>query len=182
MTKKTPIVVLTGPESTGKTTLAERLSRYFGGAWVPEYARDYVKNLGRPYEYEDVIRIAGHQIKQPDPEILKDTPVVFLDTDLIIIKVWLQVVYGKVPRWLEEVLKKRKIDLYLLCRPDIPWEYDPLRENPGRKREELFLMYEEELRRFGFPYRVVEGKGEERFRQAAAFVEEIMKKKKIGGV
>jgi len=179
MKRKRPyIIVLTGPESTGKTTLSEQLARHFGGEWIPEYARNYVKQLGCPYKYEDVIHIARHQIKQLEQKMPEELPVMFLDTDLIIIKVWFQVVYGNVPSWLQEALEKRKIDLYLLCRPDIPWKYDPVRENPGRKREELFLMYEKELNRQGSVYHVVTGVGEKRFRKAMAFVEEIMKKGK----
>ncbi|MCD6201161.1 MAG: AAA family ATPase [Bacteroidales bacterium] len=170
------IIVLTGPESTGKTTLAGQLARHFGGSWIPEYARNYVEHLDRPYVFEDVIRIARYQIKQTDRLMKEDLPAVFLDTDLIILKIWLQVMYENVPGWLQEAIEKRKIDLYLLCRPDIPWKYDPVRENPGGKREELFLIYEKELYQHGFPYRVVEGEGEERFRKAKVFVEEVINK------
>ncbi len=172
------IIVLTGPESTGKTTLAGQLAGYFGGRWVPEYARNYVEHLDRPYDFEDVVRIARYQIKQTDRMTGGDVPVVFFDTDLIILKIWFQVRYKNVPGWLQEAIEKRKIDLYLLCRPDIPWKYDPVRENPGQKREELFFIYEKELHKLGFPYRIVEGEGEVRLRNAKLFVEEVIKNDK----
>ncbi len=170
MNKRPYTVVLTGPESTGKTTLAEQLARHFGGTWIPEYARTYVETINRPYAYRDVIHIVRHQIevlKNPD---MPGNPFLFLDTDLIILKIWFHVVYGHVPEGLQEAIRKRKIDLYLLCRPDIPWVSDPVRENPGRKREELYVMYEEEIRGGGFAYKVVSGRGEERFRNAVASV------------
>ena len=167
-------VVLTGPESTGKTTLAEQLAGYFRGSWIPEYARTYVEKLERSYVFEDVVRIARHQIKQLELYKKKNNRVVFLDTDLVIIKIWLQVLYGNVPVWLNKAIEKRKIDLYLLCYPDIPWKYDPVRENPGPKRETLFVRYEEEIRRQDFPYRIVTGQGKERLYKAIAEVEEML--------
>ena len=172
------IIVLTGPESTGKTTLARQLAGHYRGQWIPEYARTFVENLKAPYTYEDVIHIARHQIEVPEQMINSEMPVVFLDTDLIIIKVWLSVVYGKVPEWLHEAIANRKIDLYLLCRPDIVWVADPVRENPGRKREELFLMYEEEIKKYNFRYGVVTGKGDKRLFNAVTLVDKILRNRR----
>ncbi len=174
------VIVLTGPESTGKTTLARQLAGHYGGQWIPEYARSYVENLTVPYTYADVIHIARHQIEVPEQIINSKMPVVFLDTDLIIIKVWLSVVYGKVPEWLHKAITNRKIDLYLLCRPDIAWVPDPARENPGRKREELFLMYEKEIKKYNFRYGMVSGSGDKRFFNAVNLVDKILRNRREG--
>ncbi len=170
-------VVLTGPESTGKTTLAKALAEQLGGEWVPEYARTYVAALQRPYVYKDLMHIYDHQRRILDDLSERKKPFLFLDTDLVILKVWFREVYGQVPEEMDENIRKRKIDLYLLCRPDIPWVPDPVRENPGRRRDELFNMYEKELMAAGLPYEIVSGKGEERLESAAGSVRKHLHKK-----
>ena len=57
-------VVICGPESTGKTTLARYLANYYNTKWIPEYAREYIGNLDRAYTYQDVEIIAKKQVKQ----------------------------------------------------------------------------------------------------------------------
>lgn len=101
----------------------------------------------------------------------------FLDTDLVILKIWFLEVFGKMPEEMDRIIRNRKIDLYLLCRTDIPWVFDPLRENPGRRREELFALYERELQAAGLPYRIVGGEGEERLEQALTAVKEYYEKR-----
>jgi len=169
--KKDPfVVVLTGPESTGKTTLAEQLASRLGGRWIPEYAREYVASLGRPYDYEDVLNILEHQKRITEDLSGEDVPYLFLDTDLVVLKVWFDEVFGKIPQEMDDLIRNRKIDLYLLCRPDLPWEYDPVRENPGRRREALFRRYERELREAGLPYEIVGGRGEARLTAALRMI------------
>ena len=59
-------IVAIGPESTGKSTLCELLARHFRTAWVPEFAREYLLKLGRPYTYEDLTTIAKGQLDAED--------------------------------------------------------------------------------------------------------------------
>jgi NadR type nicotinamide-nucleotide adenylyltransferase len=169
-------VVLTGPESTGKSTLACQLAERLGGKCVREYARDYIEALGRFYTYEDVLHIFEYQLAVLQDPRWQGAPFLFLDTDLVILKVWFQEVFGKMPGNMDEVIRNRKIDLYLLCRPDIPWVYDPVRENPGERREELFAVYEQELQRAGLPYEIVGGKGTERLENALRAVKNYYKR------
>ena len=171
-TQRPFVVVLTGPESTGKSTLARDLAAKMGGEWMPEYARTYVAALQRPYDYEDLLHIYDHQRRILDDLSARKVPFLFLDTDLVIMKVWFREVYGKVPEEMDELIRNRKIDLYLLCRPDIPWVRDPVRENPGRRREELFGIYEQELLTAGLPYEIVAGEGKERLENAVRSVKE----------
>jgi len=160
-------VVITGPESTGKTELAQALAQRFETSWIPEYARTYVENLGRPYDYDDVIRIAQYQIIQ-EQEFAQgnEKKIVFFDTWLIITKVWLDLVYGKCPEWIKEHIGSTKIDLFLVCNTDLPWIFDPVRENGGDKREQLFQIYIDEISSFGFNYEIVEGFGQQRTENA----------------
>ena len=121
-------VALIGPESTGKTTLCKQLAQHFKTEWVPEYARTYIENLNREYKYHDIENIARMQQLQFYLHERKGG-LVFFDTDLIITKIWFSERYNNVPKWLNKALKKQNIQLYLLCKPDLEWEYDTVREN-----------------------------------------------------
>ncbi len=160
------IIVLTGPESTTKSTLAKELAEYFNAGFFPEYAREYLETRESGYTYNDVVHIAEKQIGQYEEACRMPGELVFLDTWLIITKVWFEWVYKKVPGWLETAIEKYPVSLYLLCRPDIPWVPDLLRENGGEQREALFGIYKNELQIRGFRYAEVGGTGEKRFLNA----------------
>ena len=160
ITEKQHRIVVLGPESTGKTTLCQELAGHYNAVWMPEYARDYVEKLKRPYVMEDVLHIARKQIELEE-EFSQKSNILFLDTDLIITKVWLLHVYGTCPVWIDESLKKSPRSLYLVCKPDLPWEFDPVRENPDL-REYLMNWYCQEIESLGFLYAFVSGVEAER--------------------
>jgi NadR type nicotinamide-nucleotide adenylyltransferase len=159
-------IVVTGPESTGKTELATFLAGAFGGTCIPEYARAYVEKLDRRYTYSDVEHIAAVQAWQFSEAVRGKTGIVFLDTYLVITKVWFQEVFGKMPDWIDRKIRESGIDLFLLCYHDLEWIADPVRENPGARREYLFNRYREEIEALGRPFELVRGSGEERFENA----------------
>ena len=160
-----------GPESTGKTSLARCLVMHLHGIYVPEYAREYMESLPSDYQYtyDDVFNIAYHQVKQMEaidyiyprahPVDIRDihspaaAPIYIFDTELIITKVWFVHKYGKCPAFVEDALHAHPMDYYVLCYPDIPWVYDPVRENPDL-REYLYDWYEREIKSLGVPYEV----------------------------
>lgn len=166
-------VVLIGPESTGKTELAKYLANYFNALWIPEYARDYIANLNRPYTFQDVEHIAHKQVEREKEYLKKANQWLFYDTYLIITKVWFRVVYQKVPPWLEKKIQESSIDLFLLCNTDIPWIPDPVRENGGEMRNKLFDIYKNELEEYHFPYKIITGKNSQRMQHAVAAVEDF---------
>lgn len=165
-------VVITGPESAGKTTLAERLATDLKGYLIPEYARSYVEALNGPYSYEDVEQIARYQIAEEHriSAQMKDG-ILILDTWLDVTKVWFKIVYGVVPEWLEAGWASTPIDLFLVCSPDLPWIPDPVRENGGEMRTILFNHYCREIAMGGYKYEVIEGVGEKRVESALYFLE-----------
>lgn len=158
-------ISITGPESTGKSVLAKQLAEYFSTCYVPEIAREYLEQLGRPYEYEDIVKIAREQLNRENTLSLTVKQVLFCDTDLLVTKVWSRYKYGKCDPWLETELNYHRYDLYLLCNVDLPWEDDPLREHPLQRRE-LFEIYRQELDKMKANYRIVSGMGDERLQQA----------------
>lgn len=162
-------VLVTGPESTGKTELVNWLADHFKGAVVHEYARDYIEGLDRPYTYEDVEHIARKQLLSYESKFT-GKEWVFFDTWLMITKVWFEVVYKKVPHWLDGAIKEARFDLVLLCAPDLPWIADGVRENGGLERDRLFEQYKLELKRFGMEWEELRGTGEERFTKAEEII------------
>ena len=166
-------VALTGPESTGKTELTKLLAVHYKTDFIPEYARTYVENLSRPYNYLDVLHIAHKQIEIEKEYSSKTTNYLFLDTELIITKVWLDIVYGYCPNWIEEAISQSNIDLYLLCNLDIPWVEDGVRENGGEMRRKLFEIYEQHIRVNGFRYKVISGIGDLRLKNALSAIKQM---------
>ena len=168
----TPIkIIITGPESTGKTTLSKQLSTYYNTIHIPEFAREYIENLDRRYTFEDVVIIAKKQIislQKTDDTDIKDY--MFFDTGLIITKIWFREVFNKVPDFVEEAIKTTNIDLYLLCYPDIEWIPDNVRENGGKKRLELFNQYKKELDNYKFNYFIIKGDDKSRFLSAKKYL------------
>lgn len=165
-------IVITGPESTGKTTLAKDLAAHFSTIWVPEYARTYVETLNRPYTYADVEIIAKTQIKEFEKAVYSQQKYVFFDTFLIITHVWFLHVYKHEPKWIESAIKNCNVDLYLLCKPNITWEYDPVRENPTN-RDFLYDWYKRELIRYGKKFIEIDQIGKKRSQQAIESVKKI---------
>ena len=165
-------VAILGPESTGKTELAQQLAQHFKAPWVPEYAREYVENLTVPYVYEDVCNIALKQIEEEKfyENTSTNDQFVFFDTDLIITKVWFEYRFKKIPEFLIKRLKTGFFDLYLLCAPDLPWQADPVREH-GEDRDYFFDWYKREIEQCGKPFVVVTGIGKQRIQNALKAVE-----------
>jgi NadR type nicotinamide-nucleotide adenylyltransferase len=165
-------ISVTGPESTGKSWLAEHLAEHYKTKWVPEYARKYLEEINRPYTYQDILVIAQKQWDQEN-SAASNTELLFCDTDFCVTNIWCKVKYGKCHEWITEKLEQNNYGLYLLCDIDLPWQYDPLREHP-EMRSELFGMYCDLLQEHRFNYRVVTGTGEERLQNAIFFVDEYL--------
>ena len=163
-------IVLTGPESTGKTTLALHLAAYYGVPWVPEYARTYLDNLKRDYVEADLLEIAKGQIYREDRISAGHPAILFCDTDLITIKIWSEVKFGKTDPWILEQIKSRHYDHYFLCDTNIPWEPDPLREHPNQ-REALSELYLHELKSMGKSFSTIKGTLQERINKTIEFIE-----------
>ena len=173
-------IVVSGPESTGKTDLSAALAQRLGISHIPEYARAYVEKLGRPYRFEDVEHIARVQWNQFLENSRKKSPVMIMDTFLVITKVWFREVYRKVPDWIDPSLEKADIDMYLLCYPDLEWVADGIRENPGSRRMELFNIYLEEITRLGSAYAIVRGSGKDRYKNAETALQSFIPQLRSG--
>ena len=167
-------ILILGPESTGKSTLAEMLAQHYAEPLVPEVAREYLEKLDRPYTYEDLLQIGMQQMNLEDELALTATRFLFCDTDLRVIQVWSQHRYGKVDPWVQEEIARRAYDLILLCAPDLPWQEDPLREHPELEmRQHFFDVYQQLTQASGFPWVLISGEKAERLSTAIEAVDSL---------
>ena len=169
-------IVIIGPESTGKSTLCEQLSKYYGAPLVKEYAREYLITNGSNYTYDNLLDIAKGQfaheeiatnevIQTNNPTIKK--PLIFIDTDMYVMKVWCEYVFNKCHSWILNTIVAQKYDLYLLCNVDLPWVKDELREYPDLiTREKLYHYYKDIMVNQSVPWIDISGNYEERLQKA----------------
>jgi NadR type nicotinamide-nucleotide adenylyltransferase len=160
-------ILILGPESTGKSTLAEDLANHFGEPWVREFAREYLEQIDRPYQFEDLVEIGKGQIALEDQLAEKANSFLFCDTDLRVIHIWSEHRFGKTDTWVMDEIARRKYDLILLTDTDLPWTPDPLREYPELEmRQYFFKKYCQLAEESGFPFMVVSGDQETRLQTA----------------
>jgi NadR type nicotinamide-nucleotide adenylyltransferase len=179
-------IVIIGPESTGKSTLCEQLAQHFETTWCPEFAREYLLTNGTNYEYDDLLTIAKGQLALEDEytDTLERNSLpllenggsipLFIDTDMYVMKVWCEFVFGKCHSFITENIAKQKYDLYLLCNIDLPWVKDELREYPDLEtRKKLYQIYKNILVNQQVPWVDISGNYEERFTTAVQAVNSL---------
>ncbi|MBT8262426.1 MAG: ATP-binding protein [Bacteroidia bacterium] len=171
-------IVLFGPESTGKTTLASELADYFNTEWVPEYMREYLQKkwdeLGERISWEDLLPIAQGQISAENETAKNANGILFCDTDLRELKVYCEYYYdGKCPEEIRNAVENNSYTLYLLTDIDSPWVADDLRDRP-EDRTTLFRIFEKELIENGLNYHVLNGSRTEKFNKAVALTKKLV--------
>ncbi len=166
------VVTVTGPESTGKSTLARRLADTLGAEYSAEGARLFVeRRLARgasadvaPEDLEPIARLQLEQeVAAAERARARGGALVVRDTDLV--STWVYARRADGPPWLERLARGRRADLYLLCDVDLPWADDPVRTPGGGEaaaRRASLDSFEQALRTFRCRYAWVRGVGDAR--------------------
>ncbi len=163
-------IAFTGPESSGKTTLCEALSNQLNCSWVNEFAREYLENK-KSYDLNDLDFMAKEQVKQWDA--FNNQTLILCDTEMLVFKIWSKIKFGRSTETIQQLYETQYFDFYFLCTPDIPWEFDPLRENPD-DRLALFEIYLAELTKTNRPFITLSGSLENRITEAKSTIEKIL--------
>jgi NadR type nicotinamide-nucleotide adenylyltransferase len=184
-------IVVVGPESTGKSMLCEQLALHYQTIWVKEFAREYLLKNGTDYTFENLSDVARGQLVNEEngiaavteniklqaphsPLTIRHTPL-FIDTDMIVMKVWCEFVFDKCHNWILNEIVERKYDLYLLGNIDAPWVKDELREYPDLPtRERLYHHYKDIMVNQAVPWVDICGTYEERFKKATTAIDKIL--------
>lgn len=164
-------MLITGPESTGKSSLAQALAQHYNTYWVPEYARSYLQKLDRPYTQSDLLNIARGQQILEDSYMCMAQDILFVDTDMSVLAIWSQEKYGNIHPWIAQQWQRNSYDMILLMDADLPWVYDPQRENPT-DRKRLLSLYRKTLEDKGCHYHLISGKGNKRINNALTLIQE----------
>lgn len=171
-------IVVTGPESSGKTTLAEGLAEALQTPWTPEFARFYVAALPRPYRRADLPAIARGQAAWEQWYAAQAGRLLICDTDWTVLDVWDRYRFPhETPRfdfknYMLNGGDQQVKSVYLLCAPDIPWAPDPLREHP-QERGILFEHYRQLLENEGAAYHVMRGNYDARLANALQIIQNL---------
>jgi len=166
-------VVLTGSESTGKTTLAWRLAQHFGAEYVPEFVRGYAEKKSGVLSFSDHGPIAHGQMALEDKHIVRAKGLIIQDTDLLSTMVYCDHYFGQCPPWIIEAAAARRPDLYLLCDIDIPWIPDSVRDR-GHMREAMQQLFRDAVSASGSRSAAVAGTGDDRFASAIAAIDALL--------
>jgi NadR type nicotinamide-nucleotide adenylyltransferase len=169
-------ICITGPEATGKSSLAKSLADRWKSSWVPEFARQYLNTLGRPYEEHDLEKILLGQMALEEKIASAGHHIIFCDTGPEVVWVWSRFKYGKVSPLIDHLAREAKYDLTLLLDTDLPWAPDPLRENPSAKdRAALLKLFKQFLKETSRSFQLVSGQGESRVNCAKKNLRRCMK-------
>ncbi|MEM7379583.1 MAG: ATP-binding protein [Bacteroidota bacterium] len=173
-------VVIYGPESTGKTTLAKQLAEHYNTPWVPEYAREYLQDKWdreqKTCEPKDLLPIARGQMRLENSLSEEATDLLICDTDLLETKVYSEAYYlGYCDPLLEKYALKNSYDLYFLTAIDIPWEKDDLRDKPD-ERERMFQYFKETLEKYDKKFVTLNGGKKARLSLAIHYIDKLLKK------
>ena len=178
LNKKCLKVVLFGPESSGKTTLAKLLAKHYRTNYVPEFARDYLQKKwdreNKVCSLKDLPTIVEGQ-KALERKILKKSKnIIFCDTNVVVTQIWSQTHFNGFcfPKILNEA-RESKYDYYLLTDIDIPWEKDDLRDRPNG-RETTFKLFKETLESYGFPFKKISGDISMRLNSSIEIIDKLL--------
>ena len=172
-------VVITGAESTGKTTLAEQLAAHFEAPFSREFVRDFVQSIDRPIREQDLNAIMNGQIKYENEACENTTRLVFHDTNLLSNVIYADYYFDQHPKELDLALSENQYDLYLFCQNEIPWVDDGAQRDSPLARDEIHQAFGEMLKDCAIPAIKIKGSPEDRFHQAINTIQEYLNKRKI---
>lgn len=170
------VVVLTGPESAGKSTLSQALAERFNAPLVSEYVREFIEREQRETCYADISTIAKQQLQLELAARAQKPPLLLLDTHLLSNKLWSETLFNHSPAWIESALQEQHYDLIGLLSPDgIPWQADGQRCQPDLIERQAFHQHLADwLHKHQQPVLHLEGAWQERYQTLERAIEQLL--------
>ncbi|MGC6425069.1 MAG: AAA family ATPase [Lentimonas sp.] len=168
-------IVLTGAESTGKSTLAAALSGYYGEPWTAEFVRQYVDQKNRELTADDLEPIAEGQFNCEDQALEQAKRFIIHDTNILSSILYANHYFEVTLDWVNERFLERDYTLYLLCIPDIPWVADEGQRESPETRAQLHELFKRSLEKLSLPYVEISGNETERFGVAISEIDKVLK-------
>ncbi|MFT0213119.1 AAA family ATPase [Pseudomonas sp. F1_0610] len=161
------VVVLSGPESVGKSSLCQALAKEFNAIVVDEYVRTFIEEQGRTTCYADIDSIARQQLTNELLARAKKPKLVLLDTHLLTNKLWSEYLFTTCPEWIEPALLAQDYDFIALLDPDgLEWQADGQRCQPDyNERLAFFNQLKGWLENNKQPYQVISGSWQQRYQK-----------------
>jgi NadR type nicotinamide-nucleotide adenylyltransferase len=174
-------VCVVGAESTGTTTLAQRLAAYYRTVWVPEYGREYSERLAAEgidvwhygWHTEEFVHIARVQQQREDAMARKSNRVLICDTDALATAIWHERYLGTGSAEVEALAYARHYDLYLVTGCEIPFVQDGIRDGENL-RQWMTTRFEEVLTLHKRPWLKLSGTLEQRMLAATTAVDQLL--------
>jgi NadR type nicotinamide-nucleotide adenylyltransferase len=171
-------IAIVGAESTGKTTLAQKLAGHYQTNWVPEYGREYcVEKWKRGYtdhwDTGEFFVIATEQARREDEAARAAKKILICDTDPFATSIWHRRYMNQPSPEVESLASRRKYDLYLLTGDEIPFEQDGLRDGE-HIRHWMHQEFIKELTESARPWRLLSGPIEARLERAVQLIDAVM--------
>lgn len=170
------VVVLTGPESTGKSSLSQALATRFNAPLVSEYVRDFIEQQQRDTCYTDVSTIAEQQLHNELTARAQCPPLLLLDTHLLSNKLWSEVLFAQSPAWIEAALLEQRYDLIALLSPKgIDWQADPQRCQPELvQRQQFHQQLADWLQQHQQPVSALSGSWQSRYQRLESAIATLL--------
>ena len=167
-------IVITGAESTGKSTLAKALAEYYAEPCSAEFVRNYVDSHQRELKHSDLEPIAEGQLAFEDAELEQAQRLILHDTNILSSMIYAQVYFDTDIDWVNDRFLERDYSLYLLCMPDMPWQADEGQRESPAARDDLHRHFKHQLERRHLPYVEIHGSKQARIRQATRAIAAIL--------
>ena len=167
-------IVLTGAESTGKSTLAKALAIHYNAPISDEFVRHYVDQLDRELTDADLLPIALGQLSAEAAATKKATSIVFHDTNILSSIIYAKHYFNESVTKADNAIQGNHYSLYLLCETDIPWVADEGQRESPETRQELQTLFELELQNRDLPYIKISGTLEDRVQQSIRAIDQLL--------
>ena len=172
-------VALVGTESCGKTTLCKKLSKLYSSPWVEEVGRTETELFNNQLTVPMFDLIATEQFLKDEKARMFANPFVFIDSEAVVTQYYLSEYMGEKSEFLDSIIKKQNIDLYLYLEPDVPWVADGyrflsgdlVRKEKNKKLKKMFSSY-------GIELKSINGRYDERMYKACDILDNYLLPKK----